>query len=92
MLHKERETEEAVGLSAPSTMSRASGTGAGGGLSGQRVYTPLYGILNIVCKFWLTHKHKEGKRQQRGGGGGGGGDGGDTDSKVTSSVGSLRQY
>lgn len=47
----ERETEEAAGLSAPSTMSRASGTGAGGGLSEQRVYTPLYGILNIVCKF-----------------------------------------
>lgn len=58
--------EEAAGLSAPSTMRRASGTGAGGGLSGQRVYTPLYGILNIVCKCWLTHKHKGRKKKQRG--------------------------
>lgn len=58
--------EEAAGLSAPSTMRRASGTGAGGGLSGQRVYTPLYGILNIVCKCWLTHKHKGRKREAEG--------------------------
>lgn len=63
----ERESEEAAGLSAPSTMRRASGTGAGGGLSGQRVYTPLYGILNIVCKCWLTHKHKGRKKAAEGG-------------------------
>lgn len=79
---RERETEEAAGLSAPSTMSGASGTGAGGGLSGQRVYTPLYGILNIVCKFWLAHKHMEGKGQ--GGDSGGGGDGGTPEFRATS--------
>lgn len=74
MVHRARETEEAAGLSAPSTMRRASGTGGGGGcLSGQRVYTPLYGILNIVCKCWLTHKHKGRKKAAEGGDGGRGG-------------------
>lgn len=47
--------------------------GGGGGLSGQRVYTPLYGILNIVCKCWLTHKHKGRKKAAEGGDGGSGG-------------------
>lgn len=67
-------------------MSRASGTGAAGSLSEQRVYTPLHGILNIVCKFWLAHKHQKEKRQQRGGGGDGA-DGGDTEFRATSVLG-----
>lgn len=41
MVHRARETEEAAGLSAPSTMRRASGTGVGGGVCQDKEFTPL---------------------------------------------------